>query len=57
MKIVNFGGRSLAVQIGMPSLNNLPNLMSNFNQLVLQEFEIQKFFMCFDLPLSRMNKP
>lgn len=30
--------------------------MSNFNQLVLQEFEIEKILICLDLPLSRINK-
>lgn len=44
------------MQIGVPNLNNLPNLLTNFNQLVLQEFEIQKVFFCFDMPLTKINK-
>jgi hypothetical protein len=30
--------------------------MSNFNQIVLQDFIIDKFFICFDMPLSNINK-
>lgn len=40
----------------MPKLCELPNLMTNFNQLVLQDFEIQKLYVCFDLPLSSLNR-
>ena len=40
----------------MPELDNLPDLMSNFNQIVLQEFVIEKLFICFDMPLSILNK-
>ena len=37
-------------------MEKLPDLMSNFNQIVLQEFVIEKFFICFDMPLSILNK-
>ena len=57
IKLLNFQGRSIGFQIAMPQLDNLPNQMSNFNQLVLQELEIEKIFICFDMPLSRINKP
>ena len=29
--------------------------MTNFNQLVLREFVIEKIFVCIDLPLSKIN--
>ena len=45
------------MQIKVTDLCDLPGLMTNFNQLVLREFEIQKIFMCFDLPLSTLNWP
>jgi len=56
IKLVNYQGKSIGLQIAVPQLCNLPNLMTNFNQLVLQEFEIQKLFVCFDMPLSILNK-
>ena len=40
----------------MPELDKLPDLMSNFNQIVLQEFVIEKLYICFDMPLSVLNK-
>jgi len=55
-KIIEFRGKSVAIQIKVPDLNNLPNLMTNFNQLVLQEFEMTKIFICFDLPMSQINR-
>ena len=56
VKLLNFNGKSIAFQLRIPQLHNLRNQMSNFNQLVLQEFEIEKIFICIDLPLSRINK-
>lgn len=56
VKLIHFQGKSVAFQIGVDRLGNLPNLMTNFNQLVLQEFVIQKIFICFDMPLSTINK-
>lgn len=55
IKLLNFNGRSIAFQIAVPDLDNLPNLMTNFNQLVLREFIIEKIFVCFDVPLSKIN--
>ena len=46
IKLLNFNGRSIAFQIAVPDLYNLPNLMTNFNQLVLREFVIEKIFVC-----------
>ena len=30
IKLLNFGGKSIAMQIAIPKLNDLPNLMTNF---------------------------
>ena len=56
IKLLNFSNRSLAMQIRVPDLCDLPGLMTNFNQLVLREFEILKMYMCFDLPLTTLNR-
>ena len=56
IKLLNFSNRSLAMQIRVPDLCELPSLMTNFNQLVLREFEIQKLYICFDLPLTTLNR-
>lgn len=56
VKLCNYQDKSIAIQISMPELDNLPDLMSNFNQIVLQEFVIEKLFICFDMPLSILNK-
>jgi hypothetical protein len=56
VKLCNYQDKSIAIQISMPELDNLPDLMSNFNQIVLQEFVIEKLFICFDMPLSALNK-
>ena len=36
----------------MDNLPNLENMMTNFNQIVIQEAIINKLFFCFDLPLE-----
>lgn len=56
VKLMNFNNRSVALQIEVPHLCDLPSIMNNFNQLVMQEFKILKFFICFDMPLSCLNR-
>lgn len=56
VKLLNFNSRSVALQIEVPHLCDLPSIMNNFNQLVMQEFKILKFYICFDLPLSCLNR-
>jgi len=56
IKLLNFQNKSVGMQIEVPKLCELPNLMTNFNQLVMQEFKITKIFVCFDLPLSSLNR-
>jgi len=56
IKLVNFSGKSVAMQLRVPNLCELPGLMTNFNQLVMQEFEILKLYVCFDMPLTSLNR-
>ena len=56
VKLQNFNDKSVAIQIRVPDLKNRPNMMTNFNQLVIQEFEFLKLYVCFDLPLSTLNR-
>ena len=34
----------------------LSNMMTNFNQIVVQDALINKFFFCFDLPIDSVNQ-
>lgn len=56
VKLVNFQGKSVALLVEVPRLCELPSIMNNFNQLVMQEFKILKMYVCFDLPLSTLNR-
>lgn len=53
---MNFNNRSVALQIEVPNLKELPSIMNNFNQLVMAEYKILKMFICFDMPLSILNR-
>ena len=50
-KIVNLT-RSVGLEVTYPNLPDIEHFLTNFNQLVLQCGIIDKFYFCFDLPLS-----
>lgn len=56
MKLVNYQGKSVGLLVEVPRLCELPSIMNNFNQLVMQGFKILKMYVCFDLPLSTLNR-
>lgn len=44
--------KSIGIEINFDNLDNIENFLTNFNQIVIQQGLINKFFFCFDLPLS-----
>ena len=43
--------KSLGFKMLMPNLASIDNMLTNFNQIVMQEGLIQSFFFSFDLPV------
>ena len=39
----------------MPNLASIDNMLTNFNQIVMQEGLIQSFFFSFDLPVHQLS--
>lgn len=45
----------MGFQIAMDTLPNIDSMMTNFNQIVLRNGVINKYFFCFDLPIAQMQ--
>ena len=43
--------KSIGVDMSMVNLAGIDNMMTNFNQIVIQEGIINKYYFCFDLPV------
>lgn len=46
--------KSIGFELRMDSLSNLEMMMTNFNQIVLQNGVLNKYFVCFDLPVYQL---
>ena len=47
--------KSLGFKMQMPTLANIDNMLTNFNQIVMQEGVIQSLFFSFDLPVHQIS--
>ena len=50
IKIVNIT-KSIGFDMQMVNIAGIDNMMTNFNQIVLQEGIVKKYFFSFDLPV------
>ena len=47
--------KSLGFKMLMPNLASIDNMLTNFNQIVMQEGLIQSFYFSFDLPVHQLS--
>ena len=45
----------IGVDMAMVNLAGIDNMMTNFNQIVIQEGIINKYYFCFDLPVHQLS--
>ena len=46
--------KSVGFEVKMESLANIEMMLTNFNQIVLQNAVVNKYFVCFDLPVYQL---
>lgn len=46
--------KSIGFEVQMPGLAQIELMLTNFNQIVLQNGVINKYFVCFDLPVYQL---
>lgn len=47
--------KSVGFKMLMTNLASIDNMLTNFNQIVMQEGVIQKYFFSFDLPVHQLS--
>ena len=47
--------KSLGFKMRMETIATIDNILTNFNQIVMQEGVIQSFFLSFDLPVHQLS--
>jgi hypothetical protein len=45
----------MGFQIDVDTLPNIDTMMTNFNQIVIRNGTINKYFFCFDLPVAQLS--